>query len=207
MAAGSPAGVRSAERCIFETVVSRRQTMQDASYAPYVHKNQKETSMAMIRKFIALVGMSLVVGTVSTAAFAVSKRTAPQVRSDVAQLLRAMDKDMNGAVSKDEFLQFMGQMFDRFDINRSNQLEPRELSNVSFGADKRTVAEARRLLRVIDKDMNGTVSRDEFLQFMGRTFDRLDINRSGELEARELRALMGNSWDRGYQNDPADHPF
>jgi hypothetical protein len=58
-----------------------------------------------------------------------------------------MDKDMNGTVSKGEFLQFMGQMFDRFDVNRSNQLEPTELRNVAFGADKRTVAEARRLLR------------------------------------------------------------
>jgi Ca2+-binding EF-hand superfamily protein len=123
--------------------------------------------MSMTRKFVALVGMSLVIGTVSTAAFAVSKRAATAVQSDVVQLLRAMDKDMNGTVSKDEFLQFMGQMFDRFDVNRSNQLEPTELRGVAFGANKRTVAEARRLLRVVDKDMNGTVSRDEFLQFMG----------------------------------------
>jgi Ca2+-binding EF-hand superfamily protein len=163
--------------------------------------------MSMTRKFIALVGMSLVVGTASTAAFAVSKRAAPAVQSDVVQLLRAMDKDMNGTVSKDEFLQFMGEMFDRYDVNRSNQLEPRELRSVVFGADKRTVAEARRLLRVVDKDMNGTVSRDEFLQFMGRAFDRLDTNKNGQLEANELRAIMNNSWDRGFMNDPADHPF
>jgi Ca2+-binding EF-hand superfamily protein len=163
--------------------------------------------MSMIRKFIAFAGMSLVIGTVSTAAFAVSKRAGSEVRSDVSQLLRAMDKDMNGTVSKDEFLQFMGQMFDRFDVNRSNQLESTELSGVTFGNDKRTVAEARRLLRVMDRDANGSVSRDEFLQFMGRTFDRLDTNHSGDLEAKELRALTRHSWDRGYQNDPADHPF
>jgi Ca2+-binding EF-hand superfamily protein len=164
--------------------------------------------MSMTRKFVALVGMSLVVGTASTAAFAATKkRAATAVQPEVVQLLRDMDKDMNGTVSKDEFLQFMGEMFDRFDVNRSNQLEPTELRNVAFGGDKRTVAEARRLLRVVDKDMNGTVSRDEFLQFMGRTFDRLDTNHNGEIEARELRAIMSNSWDRGYQNDPADHPF
>jgi len=163
--------------------------------------------MSMTRKFVALVGMSLVVGTVSTAAFAISKRAGTAVQSDVVQLLRAMDKDMNGTVSKDEFLQFMGEMFGRYDVNRSNQLEPTELRNVRFGADKRTVAEARRLLRVVDKDTNGTVSRDEFLQFMGRTFDRLDVNRNGQLEANELRAIMNNSWDRGFLNDPADHPF
>jgi Ca2+-binding EF-hand superfamily protein len=163
--------------------------------------------MSMTRKFIAIAGMSLVVGTVSTAAFAISKRASTAVRSDVVQLLLAMDKDMNGTVSKDEFLQFMGEMFDRFDVNRSNQLEPTELRNVAFGADKRTVAEARRLLHAVDKDMNGAVSRDEFLQFMGRTFDRLDTNHNGQLEANELRAIISNSWDRGYLNDPADHPI
>jgi Ca2+-binding EF-hand superfamily protein len=162
--------------------------------------------MSMTQK-LAVVGIALVVGSISTAAFAISKRAGTAVQSDVVQLLREMDKDMNGTVSKDEFLQFMGQMFDRFDINRSNQLEPTELRNVAFGADKRTVAEARRLLRVVDKDMSGTVSRAEFLQFMGRTFDRLDTNHNGQLEANELRTIMNNSWDRGFMNDPADHPF
>jgi len=164
--------------------------------------------MSTTKKLVALVGMSLVAGTVTTAAFgAVGKRANAEIRSDVVQLLRAMDRDMNGSVSKDEFLQFMGEMFDRFDVNRSTQLERPELRNVAFGADKRTVAEARRLLRVVDKDMNGTVSRDEFLQFMGQAFDRLDTNRNGQLESNELRAIMNNSWDRGFMNDPADHPY
>jgi hypothetical protein len=69
----------------------------------YGHKNEKETPMSMTRKCIALVGMSLVAGTVSTAAFAISKRAGTVVRSDVVQLLRAMDNDMSGTVSKDEF--------------------------------------------------------------------------------------------------------
>ena len=163
--------------------------------------------MSTTRKFIALVAISLFAGTVSTTAFAVSKRANTEIRSDVVQLLRAMDRDMNGTVSKNEFLEFMGEMFDRFDSNRSTQLEPTELRNVAFGANKRTIAEARRLLRVVDKDMNGTVSRDEFLQFMGGAFDRLDTNRNGQLEANELRTIMNNSWDRGFMNDPADHPF
>ena len=164
--------------------------------------------MSSTRKFIALVGMSLVAASISTATFAaVGKRANAEIRSDVVQLLRAMDRDMNGTVSKDEFLQFMGEMFDRYDVNRSSQLERTELRNVAFGNDKRTVAEARRLLRVVDRDMNGAVSRAEFLQFMGQAFDRLDINRNGQLETNELRAIMNNSWDRGFMNDPADHPY
>ena len=81
----------------------------------------------MNRKAIAVIAASLVVGAISTSAFAVSKRTAATADRDVKQLVRMMDKDMNGVVSKDEFMEFMGQTFDRLDINKSGTLEPREL--------------------------------------------------------------------------------
>jgi len=88
--------------------------------------------MSMTRKLIALVGMLLVVGSVSTTAFAVSNRTARAAMSDVRQLLRLMDKDKNGTVSKDEFLQFMSQTYDSLDVNRSHQLEPKELRRMTI---------------------------------------------------------------------------
>jgi Ca2+-binding EF-hand superfamily protein len=83
--------------------------------------------MSMTGKFIALVGIALVAGTVSTAALAASKRTDTAAESQVRQLLRLMDKDRNGTVSKDEFMQYMSQMFDRLDVDRSQQLERKEL--------------------------------------------------------------------------------
>jgi len=59
-----------------------------------------------------------------------------------------------------------------------------------------TDAKSGRLLRQMDRDMSGTVSKDEFLQFMGRTFHRLDTNRNGKLERNELLPLIGGRWDR-----------
>lgn len=81
----------------------------------------------MTRRTIALIATSLLVSTVSTAALAVSKRTASTADRDVRTLVRMMDNDMNGVVTKDEFMQFMGQTFDRLDVNKSGTLEPREL--------------------------------------------------------------------------------
>jgi Ca2+-binding EF-hand superfamily protein len=85
----------------------------------------------MYRKLVALVGMSLMIGSASTSAFAVSKRTATTASADVRALVRMMDRDQNGAVSKEEFLQYMGEVFDSLDINKSGQLEPNEVRSLA----------------------------------------------------------------------------
>jgi Ca2+-binding EF-hand superfamily protein len=85
----------------------------------------------MIHKSIALIATSFVIGTISSQALPVSKRTAVTAEKDVRQLMRMMDKDMNGVVSKDEFRQFMDQTFDRLDVNKSGTLEPGELRQMT----------------------------------------------------------------------------
>jgi len=81
----------------------------------------------MTRKAIAIIATSVIAGTISTSAFAATKRTIAAADRDVRQLVRMMDKDMNGVVSKSEFMEAMGQAFDRLDVNKSGTLEPGEL--------------------------------------------------------------------------------
>lgn len=47
--------------------------------------------------------------------------------------------------------------------------------------------EALKLLRLMDADNSGKVSRAEFMAFMAAEFDRLDINHDGELDLKELK--------------------
>lgn len=60
----------------------------------------------------------------------------------------------------------------------------------AFAVDARSVAagesQARQLLRLMDLDKNGKVSRSEFMRFMEAEFDRLDVNHDGELTVEEL---------------------
>jgi hypothetical protein len=74
------------------------------------------------RKAIVLIAASLAVSTVSTAALAASKAD-----REVGTLVKMMDKDKNGSVSKEEFLQFMGREFDRLDVDKSGTLEQKEM--------------------------------------------------------------------------------
>jgi hypothetical protein len=53
-------------------------------------------------------------------------------RRDVRQLVPMMDKDQNGVVSKDEFMQFIGETFDRLDVNKTGTLAPRELQRTAI---------------------------------------------------------------------------
>lgn len=83
--------------------------------------------MSKIQNIIATTALSLLVGTMSATAFAASKRTDAAATSDVRSLLRMMDKDQNGTVSKEEFMQYMSQTFDKLDVNANRELEAAEL--------------------------------------------------------------------------------
>ena len=48
--------------------------------------------------------------------------------------------------------------------------------------------EAKKLLVLMDKDQNGKVSKAEFMNFMSAEFDKMDADKSGELDVRELTA-------------------
>ena len=74
--------------------------------------------------------------------------------------------------------------------------------SLSVKAAGSTMYGAGHLLRQMDTDRNGTVSKEEYEHFMvrtgqtGPTFERLDTNRNGKLERNELRPLIGGRWAR-----------
>jgi EF hand len=54
--------------------------------------------------------------------------------------------------------------------------------------DKLTLGEAevKQLLLLMDADKNGKISREEYTRFMQAEFDRLDKDKNGELDVKEL---------------------
>jgi len=47
-------------------------------------------------------------------------------------------------------------------------------------------AMAKQLLLLMDTDKNGKVSKQEWMKFMEEEFERLDVNKDGELDVKEL---------------------
>jgi Ca2+-binding EF-hand superfamily protein len=120
------------------------------------------------------------------------------VDTDTKELLRLMDRDRNGMVSHQEFMQFMAAEFRRLDLNKDGVLDVGELGRLQVrerAADSATpldtrlaagAPETRQLLLAMDADRNGKVSRQEFMQFMEAEFQRLDTNKDSELDVAEL---------------------
>jgi len=164
--------------------------------------------MPGLKQFITLVGVSLIVGSASTAAVAASKRTNAAAARDVRELVRLMDTDMNGYVSKQEFMDYMSRMFDRSDVNRDSALSRSEVGMPLIASSKRTNAAAtrdvRQLVVLMDKDKNGSVSKEEFLDFMSQTFDRADVNHDMQLSPAEVGRFSNiyQSLSQGRQDYP-----
>lgn len=54
-------------------------------------------------------------------------------------------------------------------------------NTIALGED-----EVKQLLLLMDTDKNGKISKQEFLKFMDAEFERLDKDKSGELDPKEL---------------------
>jgi hypothetical protein len=47
-------------------------------------------------------------------------------------------------------------------------------------------AQVKQLLLLMDIDKNGKISKQEYMSYMVAEFDRLDVNKDGELDVKEL---------------------
>jgi len=59
--------------------------------------------------------------------------------------------------------------------------DAKKQNSVALGED-----EVKQMLALMDTDKNGKISKAEFMKFMEAEFDRLDKDKSGELDAKEL---------------------
>jgi EF hand len=81
----------------------------------------------MARKLLSTVATWLAVQAMSPAAFAYSKHTDAVTDASVRRLLRLMDKDKDGIISKNEFMNYFSERFDRLDVDHNRRLMPDEL--------------------------------------------------------------------------------
>ena len=106
-----------------------------------------------------------------------------------AAILQRLDKNHDGSISRDEWPR-APQAFDRLDANKDNVLSADEISRAPRLRQARTrqlrVRLVRARLRRLDVNKDRVISRDEWRGKPER-FDRLDVNKDGQLTVAEIR--------------------
>ena len=72
--------------------------------------------------------------------------------------------------------------------SRSSVPTPPTKASQAMPVDKPAIGmgEVRQLLLLMDTDNDGKVSKQEFMKFMNAEFERLDTNKNGDLDVKEL---------------------
>lgn len=123
-----------------------------------------------------------------------AKTETPRVTEEFGRL-KAMDKDDDGAVSRDEFTG-PAALFDRIDADGDGKIDGREAARLrqAGGAASRPRTGGAMRFRALDKDGDGELSRDEF-PGPAEAFDRHDANGDGTLD-RDEAAKLDEARDR-----------
>ncbi len=66
-------------------------------------------------------------------------------------------------------------------IAQTKAAVPKPQNKLALGEE-----EVKQLLLLMDKDKNGRISKEEYMKFMEAEFDRLDKDKSGDLDVNEI---------------------
>ncbi|MBI1361220.1 MAG: signal transduction protein [Alphaproteobacteria bacterium] len=106
-------------------------------------------------------------------------------------LERMKDADANhdGAVTRAEFMTYRATQFDRLDRNHDGCFTPGDIpQRLAKRVTARTGVDPDQMISMLDKDGDGKVSKDEFVNGPTMLFDRVDANGEGKVTADELEA-------------------
>jgi len=98
-------------------------------------------------------------------------------------MMKHLDKNADGKLSKEEAPPPMREHFDQVDTNKDGQVDEAEL---------RAAHEQRGgagLIKHLDKNADGKLSKEEAPERMRGHFDEIDANKDGQIEEQELQAM------------------
>jgi Ca2+-binding EF-hand superfamily protein len=110
-------------------------------------------------------------------------------KPDITKIFENADENGDGVVSRAEYADARSKLFARLDRNGDGYLDNADVPSrlaARFSGQGNRLAQAKALL---DKDGDGRISRDEFVNGSGLLFDRADTNHDGVVDAGELQAL------------------
>jgi Ca2+-binding EF-hand superfamily protein len=111
-------------------------------------------------------------------------------RPNPGQLMKKLDTDENGSISKEEAKGPLAKNFDKIDANSDGEITKEEFAKASQKMRERRKegGEPGEMFAKMDANESGSISKDEAGERLLEHFDEIDSNSDGELTKEELRA-------------------
>ena len=183
-----------------------------------------------MKLFVSAAALAIGLAAAAGAASAAQTEGAPKPGSHQLGMIKAMDTDGDGKISKSEFLAYQPKnrpalaadaKITREDFMKHGHRRP-AVNHASPSPERKARMEERRAeaFKAIDKDGNGSISKDEFMGFHGmvrtsaqrkdrmekmegrraEAFKRLDANNDGVIDGSERAAAREAAFARMDRN-------
>ena len=91
-----------------------------------------------------------------------------------------IDKNVDGKISKQEYMDAVGESFNKYDLNKDGILSKEEIQSIKK-------IEAEKFLKEADTNKDGKVSRKEIFDAAEQKFKKMDENNNGHIENKEWK--------------------
>ncbi|MEN8861736.1 MAG: hypothetical protein ABF315_00945 [Lentimonas sp.] len=130
-------------------------------------------------------------------------------RPNPAELIKRLDTDNSGGISKEEAKGPLAKHFDKIDEDGDGEITKAEFAKASKKMRQRQKGGSpREKFDEHDADSNGSLSKDEAPERMLEHFDEIDADGNGEITKEELKAAAeargGKKGGKGPKKDDAD---
>jgi coproporphyrinogen III oxidase len=97
---------------------------------------------------------------------------------------KAMDTDNDGMISKDEFMKYHSDMWDKMTKDSNGSMATADVGK-AFSRGGMHVS-----VKAMDADHNGTISKDEFMSYEANHWSLLPKDASGQISVADMQKAM-----------------
>jgi DNA-binding transcriptional MerR regulator len=112
--------------------------------------------------------------------------------------LQRLDTNKDGRLSLEEIKPRLEQRFALSDANGDKMITAAEIDVM---LQKRLEQRRSRIMQLLDRDRDGTITQAEFDRVVADMFDKADADNNGGVDLAEMRGFKRGVWRKGFLGD------
>ncbi len=110
-----------------------------------------------------------------------------------AQLVKSMDKNGDGRISRTEASEELKMFFEHYDLNKNGKIDEKEAAPIASYVNREKPGSkglsAQQIISLLDRNADGKLSKDEASKEIKPYFEYIDKNQDGLIDAVEAKVM------------------